>query len=378
VKKYLIRFAVALLTFTTGAAIAQLCKALRHDPAPTVGAPQNSKVLPCPVEKTFAPHKEDVSEEAQPASEVMRPHPVSISPYEIKRLIDDNNKAALLAQWYELDLEPIWDRLGIPKSDADLDQCNYSCHADITSLELDGMLGKETLLTLGGEATNRYLIFKRVAGRLATNDSWELLGYIDAFTRWSDCKYRIENAGTQRWLVVEETTGHGSGFGSYADSWYEVSKNGIVPVLSYQTSLFEMASETRASLERETRVRRIDFNGGITSVVLLSSTTHKSSNGDSLLWTADRNVTFIKGPAMKRFAFDPLHSEMTANELDPQFGDAVNITADEFLKYNYRELTKLAISGSAEQKDWLRNYLATRNDSLEKQSLQKALEGARH
>jgi hypothetical protein len=321
-----------------------------------------------------------IADDAQPTNtvdEVMRPHQVSISPYQIKRLIDKNNNAALQQQWYDLDLEPIWERLDIKKNDADLDHCNYSCHADIAILNLDYRLGKQTLLKLSGEETDRYLLFTYSTPRRGAGETWELLGYIDAFTRWSDCKYRIVTTETQRWLAVEETTGHGAGFGSYADTWYEVNETGVRPVLSYQTSLFAMAWKADASLERETRVLGIGLNGGITSVVLKSSTSHKSSDGDLLLWTTRREATFIKGPGMEKFVFDPVHSEMTATELDPRFGDAVNITAHEFLKYNYRELTTLAISGSAKQKDWLRNYLATCDDSLEKQSLQKALEGTR-
>ena len=47
------------------------------------------------------------------------------------------------------------------------------------------------------------------------------------------------------------------------------------------------------------------------------------------------------------------------------------------MKYNYYDLARLAVNGSAKQKEWLRNYLETCDDSPEKQSLQKALEGAR-
>ena len=373
-KKWGLRILLAHLTFALGLGATNIMRVRR--PAEAVKPPPalestNNQVQPPPPQ---------IEEDTKPVDEVdkgMEPHLVSISPYEIKRLIDENNKAALLGEPYDLDLEPIWKQLSIKESAFDLNQCKYSCHADIAALEVDSRPGVETLLRLSAEESDRYLLFKRIGARRTAGETWELIGYIDAFTRWCACKYRIATVGAERWLVIEKIAGHGSGFGSYADAWYEVSEKGVVPVLSYQTSLFEMAWEARPSVERETKVRAIDFNAGITSVVLESSTSHKSSDGDFLLWTSYRKTAFIKGPGMQQFVFDPLHSEMTADELDPQFGDDVNITAEEFLKYNYRELARLAISGSAKQKEWLRNYLSTCDDSVEKKSLESALKGSR-
>ncbi|PYS42394.1 MAG: hypothetical protein DMF71_09400 [Acidobacteria bacterium] len=68
---------------------------------------------------------------------------------------------------------------------------------------------------------------------------------------------------------------------------------------------------------------------------------------------------------------------MSEAELDPRFGDDVKITTGEFLKYNYRELARLAVNGTAKQKQWLLSYLGVCNDGVEKQSLQKALERTR-
>jgi hypothetical protein len=62
-------------------------------------------------------------------------------------------------------------------------------------------------------------------------------------------------------------------------------------------------------------------------------------------------------------------------ELDPGYGDAVTSTNEEFLKYNYRDLIKIAI-GDSKRKAWLRDFLKHCDDSQEKRLLQKALEEA--
>jgi hypothetical protein len=62
-------------------------------------------------------------------------------------------------------------------------------------------------------------------------------------------------------------------------------------------------------------------------------------------------------------------------ELNPYFSDRVPITDEEFLKYNDREQAKVVVRGNAKQKDWLRIYLDTCDDSPRKQSLLRSLEG---
>lgn len=373
-KHWGLRILSALLTFTlgTGATIIgwRYFKPILIQPVRV--APKIDFQLPSP----------QIAENTEPtvkADEIMKPHPVSISPYEIKRIIDGNNKADLQGQRYNL--EPIWKQIGIEKSEDDLNQCNYSiCPADIFMLELDGKPGKETILRIGTEVTNFYLIFKPISVRRSTGESWKMLGYIEAFTRWSDEKYRVESIGTQHWLVVEETTGHGSGFGSYADTWYEVSEKGVMPVLSYQTSLFAATWGVEPGIDRKTKISKIDYRDGITTVTVRLSTSYngyrepqhlspQQTNERLHLWTDKREATFIKGPGMQKFVFDPLHSELTEKELDPNYGDGESLNDEEFLKYNYRALLKIANERWTKRKEWLFDFLKSCGDSLEKQSL---------
>lgn len=295
--------------------------------------------------------------------EPVKPHPVSISPYEIKHLTDEKTGH---------NLEPIWEQLGIDKDEDDLHQCYFTCHAEIAELELDSELGKETLLRLSGQPTDRYLVFKRIDFQRDASQTWMFLGYVDAFTRWSDFTYRVETAGTQRWLVITATSGHGSGFSSYSDYWYEVNESGVTQVLSYQRSLFAASWAVYPNRERETKVLKSDFSNGVATVVLQVSTSYRKE--DCLLWTNKHQVAFIKGVGMQQFTFDTLHSQIVDKELDPSFGDGVYLTEEELLKYNYRELMRIAVNGSEKQKAWLRAFLGEREESIERRSLQKALE----
>jgi hypothetical protein len=313
----------------------------------------------------------------QVAPETERPRPVSISPYEIKRLITANAREALL-QPTVLDLGPIWKQLHITTDGSEEfpSACNSNCTADIFPLELDGQDGTETLLRVGLPAWDyRYLIFKQTGAQGASGGGWTLLGHTAAHGWWSTPSHRVEQCGTERWLVIKGTGGHGSGFHTQSEDWYQVSDDGISTVLSYQTNHFAMAWETAPGLERETRVLKISYSDKATTVVLLSAASYESSGEKLRLWTNKRRATFVKEAGTRQFIFDPLHSEMSAQELDTDYGDGVRITDAEFLKYNYRQLAEIAAGRDAKRKAWLREFLDTCDDGPEKRSLQKAVAG---
>ncbi|MDT5120835.1 MAG: hypothetical protein QOC96_317 [Acidobacteriota bacterium] len=384
-KKWGLRILSAFLTFTLGLCAAAI---VRFRLAPVakvetvvVGANIQAQLPPTRIaENPQSTGK--VEEDAQPTDEVYRaiqPHQVSISPYEIKRLIDENRRAAQLAE-DKLDLVPIWEKLGIRKNETgfDANYCYGVCGADIFKLELDGKAGKEILLRLSdnGAMDYLYLIFSEEKTS-SNNSTWNLLGRIDSFGWYWNVPHRVEIAGTKRWLVIGRMTGHGSGFGSYAEDWYEVNKNGVERVLSFQTELF-IGAGANPMIDRKTKVLSLDYHHGIAIVVLQTSTSYDEyqRDNDFHLWSKKSKATFVKEFGTNRFSFDPLHSEILEKDLDPLRGEAVQITDEEFLKYNYQELAKLAVEGNAKQKEWLRKFLKDCDESIEKQSLQKALEGA--
>ncbi|MBA2734472.1 MAG: hypothetical protein H0U54_16545 [Acidobacteria bacterium] len=377
-KKWGLRILSAFLTFMVGSGVVNI---MSFRPAPAAKV-QNINTV-ANVQAALPPRQ--IVEDTQPTEEtdeIMKPHQVSISPYEIKRLIDENKQAARHQQ-SELNFEPIWEQLNIKaagKSSFTLDQCNGNCNADLFTLELDGKPGKETILGLAGTWEYRYLIFKQDNSQRGADSVWILMGYVDAFIRYSDPEHRVVVAGTQRWLAIGRVTGYGSGFGSGAEDWYEVGENGVAPVLSYQTGLFAATWGVEPGINRKTKVSKIDYQDGITVVSVQSSTSYdgyrelkhlspQELNERLPLWVDKRRATFIKGPGMQKFVFDPLHSEMTEKELEPNYDYGESLTDEEFLKYNYRELLKIANERWTKKKEWLFDFLKSCGDSIEKQSL---------
>lgn len=371
-KKWSLRILSASLTFTLGLCAATIT-GFRPAPAAKVQPVKTVANIQAPLPPL--PVAED-KQSADEVDEVMQPHPVSISPYEIKRRIDENNLAARRGEADELDLGHILEQLKAEPDDGI--RCYGNCRASVFTLELDGKPGKETMLRVDYEPifTYHYLIFKQVRGQAEKSTQWSFLGDIVSGGWYSGPEARVEIAGAGRWLVVGGVSGHGSGFHSTAERWYEISEAGVVKVLSYQTRLFASTFGAGPGTERETRILKSEYRAGMATLVLQSTTSYagyKHLAERFPLWSSKRTVTFIKVPGSPRFTFDSLHSEMMEKELINCYGDCEHVTDEEFLKYNYHELVRLAARGNAKQKEWLRSYLDTCDDTMEKQSLQTVL-----
>ena len=319
---------------------------------------------------------------AQPtdtALDLMQPHAVSISPYEIKRLIEKDKLSPCRDGGYSrvVDFEAIREKLNLKMSDVLPERCSPRVKAAVQAIELDGKPGKETLLQLdfGEPYATLYLIFGHIDQHGVA--VWNLLGAIpyEYGAPFVPPSHKVRSDGLHSWLIIDHSTGHGSSFGTGSDDWYEINQNGVRQVLTYQNGYF--FGYGNPTMDRDTKVLECEYRDGI-SIITLQSTTNYGSydhqTDDSFtLWTSKRKAIFIRGPGMPRFVLDALHSEMPAAEIDP----STDIDADtSILKYNYRELVKVLVKGNAKQRNWLRDFLNKCehcNDSEEKQTLQKAL-----
>jgi hypothetical protein len=319
----------------------------------------------------------------------MKPHAVSISPYEIKRLIDKNNLAARRKQTYELDMKPIGKQLSFEQTDTSglfMDVCNGDCEAEIFNFELDGKPGRETILRLRPTTTGLYnhLVFKQSKSQNSSSLEWILLGDIDTKGWWASKvpQYSVVTAGAERWLTINSPFNRNSGFETEVERFYEVTpERGVVEVLAYQSRIYDAAFEHWLGIRRSTKLLKTEVKDGAAVIILQSSSFYEANLGHNQPFpflTTRRRITFKKERGARAFVFDPLNSELSSKELDPEFGEVGAVTDAEFLKYNYRELAWIAARGNAKQRKWLRNHLQGRDESPEKQSLQKALEMSSH
>jgi hypothetical protein len=380
-KKWGLRILSAFLTFTLGFCAAAIVR-FRLAPgakveAADVGAKIQAQLPPTQIAEAAQPANEGDgnAQSTKNDYEPIKPHPVSISPYKIKRLVEQD-KSSRRRKEDDLDFESILKRLEIKP-----DVYTAFDHAEISTFQLDNKPGEETVLRLYADEgwQSLYLIFKRGAAHSKANGKWILLGYIDAFTWIGKPQTRVVSIGANRWLVVRHCAWHGSGGLSRDNNdWYEVGDKGVIPVLSYYNFDFGGVRESH------TEILKSGFVRGAVTILLQVSDIYKgyTENGDSFpLWEDRKKVTFIRPLDSSKFVPAPHNSEISEEEICALSDSDGHCSSDDydtthFLQYNYQELAKIAARGNAKQKEWLRNYLDTSDESIEKQSLQKALEGA--
>jgi hypothetical protein len=374
-KKWGVRILSAFLTFTLGLCAAAIVR-FRLAPGAKVklaetGVSIKAQLPPLKLDEVKR-HISQIAEGTQPTEEVdeiMQPHPVSISPYEIKRFIARHKNDCS-----ESSFEDFWNRLGLD-ADSWIGGCEFD--VEIFQLELDGKPGSEIMLRLYSKLSEkcRYLIFKPINIR---RNLWNFLGYIDVDgQKYGVPWHRSLINGNKRWLVISELTGTGSGHSSHEDVLYLINESGVKDVFSYPSSCYWAESWTGVAQGFDSRIlQAVSRNGTIIATVRLHRFYEAYENNQRIpLWSQNKIVTFRQRVRSEDFGFEQRSSDISREEFETVYlGDA--LSASDVLKYNHHQLARIAAGKESKRKEWLRKFLDHCNDSEEKQSLQEALEGA--
>src|ERR687884_945238 len=127
-KKWGLRILSALLTFTLGLCATAFVRFIFAPAAKLRPVYDGASIQ-------VQPPSTQIAGAAQPpdkADEIMQPHPVSISPYEIKRIIDEDRRTYQALDKSTLNLASIWDQLGLKEDENGFfsDLCIGHCSAD--------------------------------------------------------------------------------------------------------------------------------------------------------------------------------------------------------------------------------------------------------
>lgn len=299
----------------------------------------------------------------------------SVSPYEIKRQIDDYNRGD---GDKEQDLEAVWKKLRIDSPDTD--QCPGCVQVELFVVEIDGKPGTEVILKLelGNHNCCRYLIFNQttITTRSRKETTWKFIGKIDHdFNRYEMAEHRIFHNHDTRLLIIRGQTASGTGVASYDDTWYQVSEDGIKKVLtSMNSGHLDMAGGFARDVEatvitrrsaREPRSIEIEY-----AVRYVSTDNSRSEKME--LFTKQQRINYVWDSDIKEYVFDSSRSEISEDELDVVY-NLGSMSNEEFLKCNLDELNKIAIGRSSWRREWLRKFLATCSDTKERELLEHTL-----
>lgn len=153
------------------------------------------------------------------------------SPHEIARYINEHNDGANLNDlWARFGVETEFDkpgRCGCRESD-----CPGSCRAEVIQTDRDKEHDDLLILRISyaGDAYCWFLVFEK-------KSDWRFAGVVESLeNQYKPAEHRIVKHDSQRWLVITELCGRGTGFVNYVERWHQLTNVGPKEVLSYGVS----------------------------------------------------------------------------------------------------------------------------------------------
>lgn len=313
----------------------------------------------------------------------------SISPIELAKSINDVRRKHV-----DVSLKETWQKLGVEAGS--FEECSNDCEAQVFRHELSSHTGPELVLKLTRFFDLcRYLVFARTSDGRA----WKFLGHVDHdFNKYEMARHRIASINGKPFFVVRGQEGSGSGFALYAETWYEVTDNGVKPVLSYPSD--GHTNPWPAGLARSFKVLTVPGAAGSNRLTVQYSVSYDAAGYDNdnlkLEFVNRHRATYKWDAAQGKFVLDPPQSNISAEEIEaianiqsedePKAGTKIGDTTfyssskafigggyEVFLKYNSQRLMTIAKGRAAKSKAWLKQFLTECRDTDEKKALLAAL-----
>ncbi|HXG64837.1 MAG TPA: hypothetical protein VNO70_06995 [Blastocatellia bacterium] len=298
--------------------------------------------------------------------------PESLSPYVIEWFIDMNEGA---------DLKQIWRLLKIEIPGDMPYRCGGDCTAETFDIPIKGEeQGQTVALKISFAAGDyyQYLFFKRVNSD-STQGRWKFIGNIDAHgQRYGSPEHRIESGNNRTWFVIRELQGRGSGMIAYGEAWHEITERGLKQVLSYPAAGHYIPCQNLLGRSYKSFLVRQEMMSGAYSIQIQFLVSYNISacgkGSDSPpLFAKGHKVFYVWDDQRQRFILDASQSDISEKELNEIYS-MQGLSNEKFMEDNFNELLTIAGDGSAEQRNWLRQFLTGLADSPRKMTLRQALQ----
>jgi hypothetical protein len=344
-RRFLPRLAIACAAFLAGSLIGSVHHQLLQKRLPKV-----EQATPAPPPAPLTPSLE---------TEVNYPEDEGLTPRDIEYFINANPRA---------NLTPLSKRMGLRDEESGSHEwhCN-NCTAQRFHYNLDDDRYEEILLRIAAPMNEyyRYLIFKE----RGLNGS-QLLGHIGVWSKYRPSSHAVLLSGGKAWLVIDGQSANGSGLAAYHHTIYRVSSRDVKPVLSYFSEIHQSGFgpwPTRTVLARPVSVEV--QNGTVKGTVSYTIEYFAPNGREGIALFAKRQTAVLVGSYATGSTF--LHanaSDITPHEFETVF-NFDSMREEEFLNYNRSELRAIAVGRDREKKEWLKESLATFENSGIKREL---------
>jgi hypothetical protein len=282
------------------------------------------------------------------------------SPYDLAQYVENHRDIT----WGSL-----WPTLGVKSDDVLFGGCD---HGRACSVELITVLGpRQTIVRVSQPGlAEMYLRFLETGAT-----QWQFAGLFSPYVKYFEPRHELVKFGKKPFLLVTGQGYSGSGVSTELQSWMDLTGSDLKPVFRFtrkgyiSMNGFDVSREVYAnviSLETEPD-ERITIARGVRFIF------EGSPKVLSLGMISGRSV-YTRQPDGK-FAFDPIHSAAPAEA--EELYEHLELTHEDFLRYDIEHLKRFASGPDGPEKRWLRKFLTECENTAEKRALEALLSGKR-
>jgi hypothetical protein len=267
------------------------------------------------------------------------------SPDAFVALIPKTNRA--------VDITNAWKQLGVAPGPF---STFYNDGQGVTKHTLDDDLVVVQVWEYNGPC--RMVFFKRTAG------NWHLSGIVDIrVERLEPVRVRLRQAGTRRWVELTSAESEGTGIFAHVVTWYDVTDRGVKKVLEYPGDGHLFAGDLFMPLgvgyAVKSTFRDITIQGRRAGIRVQLSVNFQ--------YIGERDFKDLFPPTVETAIFhENLDGTFTLTPSPTLNSDKLSklyfiarreLTAQEFLDLEFRQLQPIASGRDEEKKAWLRDFL---------------------
>jgi hypothetical protein len=291
---------------------------------------------------------------------------VAASPYDLAKFVETHSN---------FDWKPLWQALNITDESILLPACEESfkgipsCSSELITVT-DPL---QVILILEHRPSGLEVFLRYQSGGAGI---WQFSGAYAPFVKYFHPEHRVTRLGTNPFLVVTGQGDAGTGVSSKIESWIDLTREGLKPVLQftseahYQPFLNGIGRSTRGfvssfssdPVERITVAFHIKFEA-------LEGPENRYRMGERI----DRVVYTRVGSG--QFELDQPLSTATGEEVEDFYEDfdSDGFEDEEFLKFNIKGLIAIAKGTDEKSRSWLQRFLDLCPDTLESRQLRQII-----
>jgi hypothetical protein len=306
-------------------------------------------------------------------------HFVQPEPDDIPAIAADPYKFARFVNMHPgYDLSPFWKILKIPHRwgrDFNLNCEEGGCKAESIGFRDEKIFGTVVRVDSVGGPGTIFLRFRQQTPNLLSK--WRFVDSFEPDSSGISPDHRLITVNEYGFFLVRERGPHGSDLWSTNQHIFDLTEPKFEPVLTYTDEGYEAMMVGGPAREVQAFLANVEIEHR--QAITIHRTVRFTANDHVLLGKVQCETVYTRegrGP----FRLDPQRSTATARQVSRIYDIGIadhDMDDVDFLRYNFRNLKRIAAQGPDAAQDWLEDFLDQASDIPEKQELQRLLKAAR-